>query len=225
MDICLVRHAQPDWMAGGTGTMDPGLTELGVEQAARLAERARTWDPIDEIWVSPATRSQQTAAPLIEVLGAPARTLPWLLEIRPPDFDGLPPDEMQQMFRGVRYRPVPDWWAGLPGGEAASDFVARIAAGFVDELGRLGVRRVDEEPHWRELPRGRRIVIVSHAGTSGAALAHLVGLPQVPWAWERFRLGHAATSVVRTSAISEGLIFALHSFNDREHLPRALRTV
>ncbi len=64
---------------------------------------------------------------------------------------------------------------------------------------------MDDDPHWRELPRERRVVIVSHAGVSGVALAHLIGLPQVPWAWERFRLGHAAVAVVRTAAIADGL--------------------
>ncbi len=46
----------------------------------------------------------------------------------------------------------------------------------------------------------------------------------MPWAWERFPLGHAAMAVVRTDAIADRLIFALHSFNDREHLPPELRT-
>ncbi len=225
MEICLVRHGEPEWMANGRGVMDPRLTERGQQQARRLGERARDWPAVDEVWVSPARRSQETAAPLIEALGAPARTLPWLLEVRPPDFDGLSPSEMRGMFHGARYRPVPDWWAGLPGGEDLREFVARIRGGFEDELGRLGVKRVDDDPHWRELPRERRVVIVSHAGVSGVALAHLIGLPQVPWAWERFRLGHAAVAVVRTAAIADGLIFALHSFNDREHLPPELRTV
>lgn len=225
MEICLIRHGEPGWMAGGTGTMDPALTELGLEQARRLGERARTWPAVDEVWVSPATRSQQTAAPLIEALGAPARTLDWLIEVRPPDFGGLSPEQFRTMFQGARYRPVAAWWAGLPGGEDLRQFVARVADGFADELGRLGVSRLDEDPHWRELPRGRRVVIVSHAGVSGVALAHLLGLPQVPWSWERFRLGHAAMAVVRTAAIAEGLIFALHSFNDREHLAPEMRTV
>lgn len=225
MELCLVRHAQPAWITDGTANMDPALTELGLLQADRLAERARSWPEVHEVWISPATRSQQTAAPLVDALGAPARTLPWLLEAQGPNLDGLTPEQLAELFHGARYRAVAEWWAGLPGGEDLRAFVARIAAGFADELGRLGVTRTEGDPHWRELPRGRRIVIVSHAGTSGAALSHLVGLHQVPWAWERFRLGHAAMAVVRTAAIADGLIFAMHSFNDREHLAADERTI
>lgn len=225
MELCLIRHAEPDWMAGGTGRMDPALTPRGHEQAALLAQRIGDWADVDEVWVSPAQRAQQTAAPLIEALGVPHRTLDWLLEVQGPDLEGCTPEEIASVFRGARYRPVGDWWAGLPGGEALHDFVGRIAAGVEAELSSLGAERAAEDPHWRGLPREHRVVIVSHAGTSGASLGHLLGLPPVPWAWERFRLGHAAMAMVRSAAIADGLIFALHGFNDRQHLPPELHTI
>ena len=224
MELCLIRHAEPAWLAGGLGQMDPALTPRGHTQAEHLAQHVGSWSGVDEVWVSPARRSQQTAAPLIEALGVPHRTLDWLLEVRGPDLEGCTPEQISAVLEGSRYRSVEDWWAGLPGGEAARDFVARISGGLEAELARLGARRGGSDPHWRGLPRRHRVVIVSHAGTSGASLGHLLGLPPVPWAWERFRLGHAAMAVVRSAAIADGLIFALHGFNDRAYLPPDLHT-
>ncbi len=205
--------------------MDPDLTSLGTDQAARLAERAQTWSHVDEIWISPARRSQQTAAPLVEALGAPARTLDWLLEVQGPDLEGKSPEEVRAAFHGARYRPREQWWTGMPGGEDLRGFTTRIVRGMAQELGTLGAHREEEAPHWRGLPKGRRVVIVSHAGTSGVLLGHLLGVPPVAWSWERFRLGHAAMAVLRTSAIADGLIFGLHGFNDRVHLPKRMHTI
>ncbi len=225
MEICLIRHAEPEWMPGGRHRMDPELTDRGHRQASLLAVRAASWAPIDEVWVSPATRSQQTAAPLVERLQAPARTLDWLLEAQPPSIEGKTREEIRALFRGMRQRDPLAWWQGLPGGEDLRQFTRRVTEGLDQELAGLGGARQAADPHWRDIERERRVVIVSHAGTSGTALAHLMGLPEVAWSWERFRLGHAAMAVVRASAISEGAIFGLHSFNDRQHLPAELHTI
>lgn len=224
MDICLVRHAEPDWMPGGRHRGDPELTGRGLDQAARLAERAEHWQAVDEVWISPALRSQQTAAPLVERLQAPTRTLDWLLEAQPADLNGLTREEIRERVGGMRQRPVGEWWQGMPGGEALRAFTARVSDGLNAEIANLGGRRNDADPHWNDLPSGLRIVIVSHAGTSGVALGYLLGLPAVPWSWERFRLGHAAFAVVRSQRMSDGMIFGLDRFNDREHLPRSMHT-
>lgn len=227
MDFCLVRHAEPDWRPGDRYRIDPDLTERGHDQAALLAERAAHWPDVDEIWISPASRSQQTAAPLVEALKAPTRTLPWLLEVQPPEhLEGKTRDELRGYFAGLRERSIEAWWEGLPeGGENLQDFWARVSAGFDEELAAWGAARTEADPHWRDLPTGKRIVVVSHAGTSGVAAAHLLGLAPVPWAWERFRLGHAGITVVRSNPISNGHIFSLHTFNDRQHMPKELHTI
>ena len=221
MDICLIRHAEPDWHPGGRHRMDPELSAQGHDQARRLAERATGWPWVDEVWVSPATRSQQTAAPLVEALGQTVRTLDWLLEVQPMNLEGKTREEVRALFKGARARSVEDWWEGHRGGDNLRD---RISAGFDEEITRLGGQRAEAAPHWRDLPAAMRIVVVSHAGTSGAALSHLLGVPHVPWAWERFRLGHAGMVVVRSAPMSEGHIFQLHSFNDRGHLPQEMHT-
>lgn len=227
MDFCLVRHGEPDWRPDDAFRRDPELTARGHEQASRLAVRARDWPPVEEIWVSPAVRSQQTARPLIEALGAPTRTLDWLLEVQvPAHLEGKSRVELRAYFDGLRERSTEDWWHGLPdGGENLQDFWQRVSRGFDDELTHRGAARAECDPHWRDLPDGARIVVVSHAGTSCVAATHLLGLPPVPWAWERFRLGHAGITVVRSSPISTGQIFQLHTFNDRVHLPPEMHTI
>ena len=225
MDIALIRHAQPNWRPDGRHRLDPTLTDQGHAQAQALAERARSWPTVDEIWVSPAARAQQTAAPLIEVLGAPARTLDWLVEVRqPPAMEGLTKEQIRELFSGWRDQPADQMWAGRKGGESLNDFGKRIGAGFDAELNALGGTRQAGSPSWANLPQGRRVVVVSHAGTSGVALAHLLEMPQEPWPWARFRLGHAGMNVVRARPMSTGQIFELHGFNDRGHLPKDQQT-
>lgn len=227
MDFCLIRHGEPDWRPQDRFRRDPELTERGHDQAHRLAERAKGWAPVDEVWVSPALRSQQTAAPILEALGAPTRTLDWLVEVKVPEhLEGKGREELGPYFSGLRERTIDAWWLGLPdGGEPLQDFWARVGGGFDAELGVRGASRTDEEPPWLGLPDDARVVVVSHAGTSTVAACHLMGLNPVPWAWERFRLGHAAMTVLRSASISTGQIFQLDTFNDRLHLPTEMHTI
>ena len=60
--------------------------------------------------------------------------------------------------------------------------------------------------------------LLGHAGTTGAAVSHLLGLPQVPWAWERLSVGHATATRLRTVPIADGAIFSLRSLGDGAHL-------
>ena len=64
MELILVRHAQPVWVEEGKSVLNPRLSELGLEQAKRLAEEARSWTAPTELWVSPTRRSRETAKPL-----------------------------------------------------------------------------------------------------------------------------------------------------------------
>lgn len=227
MELVFIRHAEPAWIQGGRGVDNPGLTERGHDQARRLAKRLEPWrGAVDEVWVSPLVRAQETAAPILDALEIAPQTRPWLKEARAPTWEGKPWEEVREFFKVARHRSVAAWWAGHEGGEPLIDFVARIADGLDGELGERGASyEPDSHPRlWRGVPQGPRVLVVAHAGTIGAALSHLMGLRQVPWAWERFGTGHASMATTKTVAIAGGLIFGLERLNDREHLDEPLRT-
>ena len=177
---------------------------------------------LTDLWVSPLQRAQQTAAPL----AGPRETLAFLEEVQVPPISGMKPEDIAARYAGNRERGLSDWWDGIEGGESNRDFVERIATGWDDQMASLGFRWKDRENHrvWYDIPRDGVIGIVCHAGTTGASLAHLLGVPQVPWTWLRFGLWHAGIASIETVPVSDGLVSALQSFNDLEHLTAAHRT-
>lgn len=83
MRLTLIRHGQtPSNVLGllDTDHPGPGLTELGVRQAAAIPA-ALSDHTIDGIFVSTLIRTQLTAAPLARARGVEARILPGLHEI------------------------------------------------------------------------------------------------------------------------------------------------
>lgn len=224
MEVLFVRHGQPEWMRDGMAVDDPPLTELGHRQASALAHQLADVE-IDEILVSPLVRAQQTAAPLLERLGRESETVPWLAEIGAPRWDGTPTEVVERIFREEWTRPLDELWNGLPGGESFRDFHARVVTGLDAMLDEAGATRISEAPPlWSLHQPARRILVVAHAGTNATALGHLLGIPPVPWEWERFVSFHASLSVVRPLEISGGHSFSLFRFSDTDHLEPELRT-
>ncbi len=200
---------------------DPGLTELGHEQARRTAARLARAGPLDELLVSTARRSQHTAAPIIDAVEPPPVSEDWLHEIRRPDeWDDTPAREIGRILREARGRPRDEWWDGALGGESFRDFHQRVTDGVEDALAQRGVVRHPEDPeHLWVVPEDTgRIVVVAHAGTNSVLLGHLLGLPPQPWEWERFSSAHASVTVLTSVRISIGHIFSLQYFSDVSHL-------
>jgi broad specificity phosphatase PhoE len=219
MEIILVRHAQPEWSRDGRSQVDPGLTDLGRRQASLTADRLAA-EAFDGMLVSTATRSQETAEPVIPRLGEVRHVdREWLHEIRMPGtWQGTPSEEVDRAFRDARGRPRMEWWNGMPGGESFRDFHARVTIGLAAELGEAGVHHDAETGLW-DVPRGApRLLFVAHAGTNSVVLGHLLGLEPQPWEWERFASNHASLTVLRSTPIGGGHIFSLQSFSDVSHL-------
>src|SRR3989304_8146886 len=78
MDLFLVRHGQPDWAPDRIARNDPGLTELGHEQARRVARRRASLDRFDELWVSSMNRAVQTSNPISGDVGTKPEVYDWL---------------------------------------------------------------------------------------------------------------------------------------------------
>jgi len=233
MELILVRHGQPAWVTpDGRGRNDPGLTELGHAQAKEAAARlADTEDlpgrgDVDRLYVSPAVRAQETAAPIAEALRLPIETHDWLWELRNPEaWEGIPIEEIDAAFATLNARSREEWWEGHWGGESLRDFHVRITTGLRGLLADLGIVPSDDEGLWDLEPGGAaasgqvdRIVAVAHGGTNSTIIAHLLGVPPQPWEWDRFSMGHASVAVLALTPIAGHHIWSLRSLGDATHL-------
>ena len=223
MDLILIRHAEPEWTRDGWGVDDPGLTRRGRAQAERLGVVAPGWSA-DELWVSPARRAAETAAPVARSTGLAVQERAWLSELDLPGRSAMRAEQVQTMLKASRGRSVQAWWDGYAGGEAIRAFVDRVAGGLDGEMvSRSGaVRR--ELGLWDGVSRDGRIVIVSHAGTSAVLVSHLLGLPQVPWPWLRIMAAHASVTRLRSVQVADGVIFSLRGLGDVSMHPEDQRT-
>src|ERR1700722_3099200 len=131
MRLLLTRHAQTASNVGhALDTAYPGapLTELGREQAARLAARL-AGEPLAVVAASDLLRAQQTAAPAAAAHGLPVVTLDGLREIGAGRWEMQNSAEAIEGYVGV----VRSWAAGdldaaVPGGPSGHEFLARFDA-------------------------------------------------------------------------------------------------
>ena len=227
MDIVLVRHGEPEWIRDGLNVADPPLTERGHDQATRVAHALRD-ERFDEIHVSPLRRARQTAAPLLATLGVPDPddlVSPWLEEIRDPRWHGTPAELSREAYRTQAARPPDEQWEGLPGGEPVRDFVTRVRSGATAFFAERGVTPVAGDlPVWTITEPRRKILLVAHAGTNSVIVNFLLGLPSVPWEWERFIIHHASVSRMEAWSVGGAHTFSLTDLSDVGHLPNDLHT-
>jgi broad specificity phosphatase PhoE len=221
MWLTLIRHAQPAYVVDGVAWSDPPLTELGRRQSLLLAERAARWR-VDELWVSPMVRAQETAQPVAETVGVEVQTMDWLAEIKnPPEWDGSPADEIEEFF--ASQRPVQDMWEGLPGGESFRTFHERIHGGLRTTLAERSIREDETHGLWRGMD-DRRVVVVAHGGSNALILGMLLAVEPTPWEWDRFTHVHSGVSRLTTLPTAGRHSWSLRALSDRSHLARDLVT-
>jgi probable phosphoglycerate mutase len=224
MEIVFIRHGEPEWVRDGFNVDNPPLTARGHRQAERMAA-ALADERFDEVFCSPLVRACQTATPLFQALGLEPSIDPWLEEIRNPIWHGTPQEKADEAYREQRERASHERWHGLEGGEPMRDFVDRIHLGCTLFLEERGVRRLHGDYALWDIDRpDQRIALVAHAGTNSVAICHLLGIPAVPWEWDRFLIGHASISRVRTMQMGDGHTFCLAKLSDVEHLAPGDRT-
>ncbi|CAN5812262.1 MAG: histidine phosphatase family protein [Ilumatobacteraceae bacterium] len=155
MELLLIRHALPMRHAS-TGGADPALAELGVAQAARLAEYLST-ESIDAVYASPMRRAMETAAPLAARFGV----------------DVIASDGLAEWDRNAdEYVPIEDLrasgdprWQAMLAGEWISD----------EDPVAFGARVVDAVEVIIAAHPGQVVAAVCHGGVVNAYLAHLLG--------------------------------------------------
>ena len=110
----------------GLGGDDPGLTDLGREQAKRAAARLAKRGPIDAIVASPLRRTRETADVVAEELGLDVELEPGFAEMGFGEWDGLAffdimerwPDDMRSWLDSPDVAP--------PGGESFDTVLKRV---------------------------------------------------------------------------------------------------
>ena len=222
LEIVLVRHAEPDWeSARARGGGDPGLTELGRQQAATLAVHLNQ-RPLQALYCSPLARARETAAAIGQRQDLQATVVDDLAEIRIPELPEASQTEIEAYFTAAARRPFHEYWNGFPDGEPFRAFHARVTGALESTLAHHGARPIqaDEFVAWTSPERARtlRVGIVAHGGANSVMLTHLLGIESVPWEWIRFETPLAAYSVVGLRAFNEqGYIWSLQSFGRRIH--------
>ena len=75
LTVEIVQHAEKERLPG-----DPGLTELGLEQALATARWLGSGERPVAVWSSPMRRALETARPIADQFGVALRTDPRLRE-------------------------------------------------------------------------------------------------------------------------------------------------
>ena len=134
-ELILVRHgasapAVPDRPFDLVdGHADPPLAPEGAEQAQAVARRLEP-EPLNELFVTPLQRTQQTAAPLAAAKGLEPQVVPELREVLLGDWEGgtlrIRAAEGDPLFFEILEK---ERWDVIPGAEPADDFADRVRRG------------------------------------------------------------------------------------------------
>ena len=176
MRILIIRHGEPDY------TID-GLTEKGHREAKLLSLRLKETE-LDQIYVSPLGRAQETCRYTLEATGKTAVTLQWLQEFRGKTFDPdrgivrIPWDYRAERWRGDTSLLDEDAWTDHPifEGGTVGDVGAETREGLDAVLRANGYERQGRIYRVRERNM-RTIAFFCHFGIGSAILSHLTGIP------------------------------------------------
>lgn len=207
MKLLLVRHAESVANSEGRwqGHFDSPLTGRGRRQAGALAGRLlREQWAVSAFYASDLSRAAETAEILAARLDAPLVLDERLREYNIGVLTNLNWQEIEtrypEIWHGLRHTRE---WVPVPGEEGNDVFYRRLVAVLDD------VRSRHED--------GQVVAMVSHGGSLGMILAHLLDLePRRPLP---FRFGNTSLSLIEFSLRGPILVF----LNDTCHLDGDLR--
>ena len=162
MELLLIRHGRPHRAETSDGSpADPGLSEVGWEQARRLARSLRA-ERIEALYTSPMRRARETAQALAEALGVQARVDAELVELDHQSDVYLPLDELKASD-------YPRWQALVQEGGlyAGVDLPA-----FRRQVGCAMERIICAHP-------GGRVAVACHGGVINAWASQLLGVEEL----------------------------------------------
>lgn len=196
MELILIRHARP---GRDENSADPPLTDLGLEQAARVGERLKI-EPISHIVSSSMQRAAQTAAPLAEALGLQVELRDDLRELDEHRGEYIPAEEMKmtdEFMDAFKEDPLLVF-----GGKEQHETMKVMITAAIDEI---------VAQH-----RGGTVAVFCHGGVIGTYLQVLLN-QEVP-----FFIQMDYTGIARLTCSSKGMR-TIRSINETGHVFELLK--
>lgn len=167
--IAIWRHGRTSWNAEQRfqGQTDIDLDQTGHAQARRAARMLASLPPLSII-SSDLRRTQQTAAPLVELTGIEPVLNAGLRETFAGEWEGKTRPELLREYGDDlhRWSADPDMRAGVTG-ETRIEVADRVAAAIDRAVA--------------QLPSDGALVVVTHGGAARAGIGRLLGLPPQHW--------------------------------------------
>jgi len=186
--IYIVRHGQTEWNVAGRmqGRLDSPLTELGKQQASANGALLKQLGGVDQLWVSPAGRTTETAYLINFHTQAPIDFAEALLERDCGLWSGMTIDDIREQHpQSWAQREQEPYWHQPPQGENLQDMLLRCHE-FLDGLFDLD---------WDTLG------LVTHGVMSKVILKFFLGLNEV----ECVRIRHPNELVYRLTMTAEDI--------------------
>ena len=219
MEIVLIRHGQPEWMPNNIYTKNPGLTDLGKIQSQKSSSVFQKND-IDELWVSPLKRAQETFTPFKEKGVAKSTYIyEWLQEMQDDEEEALygkSSEEIMAFFEKRNSQSFEEWTDGNHG-KYMEKFSKNIVSNLEIELEKRGIISLDTKFDRRfDLSKSsiEKLMIISHAGTMSVLLSYFLNMPLYAWTWRKFLPRHTGHTRFKSTEISNGHFFRLKEFNN-----------
>ena len=235
MKLLIIRHGDPDYSIDS-------LTPNGKKEAEALANYLAS-KRIDDCYVSPLGRAQDTAAYTLRKIGKTAETLPWLTEFpaavrfreSPELFRAMPTpwDEEAQPFRIAwdilpsylypheEYLDKLDWRTSeVAKFSDLEEVYDGVANGLDALLAKYGYERNGNLYHVTK-SSDKVVALFCHFGVESVMLSHLLGIS--PFAiWHGFMALPSSVTVVNTEEREQGVAcFRVSQFGDLSHLALA----
>lgn len=188
--VVLVRHARAQGHGNFQGQRDAPLTAVGRRQLPALIDKLES-DAVDAIYCSDLSRARATAAALAGRCDITPLIRPNLREMHFGEWEGLPWAEVLDRYPQIARRWLTEFpQPRIPGGESFTTFKKRVAhelQGIVAEN------------------RGRRVVVVTHAGVIRVVLGKALGITDR----NLFRLAQSPCAVNVVDYFRDGVIVQL----------------
>jgi len=160
--VLLIRHAHIGLAGRFCGRTDPPLSELGREQAAKLAEELAE-HPLTHIFSSDLLRTRETAAFIAVKSGLKVELLSQLRELYFGEWEGLSWDEVSGTHPDYAQRWMEKYpLLPAPGGEDFAAFRDRVQGALAEVAARS---------------EGGCAAVVTHSGVIRTFMLHVLNLP------------------------------------------------